>query len=70
MVVASGTFGRTPYVPDFADQLDPGILKPHSSAYKSPAQLRPGRDAEYVVRHLSAHRPQNSPVEEWTAAAV
>ena len=29
-----------------------------------------GRDAEYVVRHLNAHRPGNSPVEEWTAAAV
>jgi putative flavoprotein involved in K+ transport len=23
VVVASGTFGRTPYVPDFADRLDP-----------------------------------------------
>jgi len=43
VVVASGTFGRTPYVPDFADQLDPGILQLHSSAYKNPAQLRPGR---------------------------
>jgi putative flavoprotein involved in K+ transport len=43
VVVASGTFGRTPYVPDFADQLDPGILQLHSSAYKHPAQLRPGR---------------------------
>jgi Flavin-binding monooxygenase-like len=40
--VASGTFGRTPYVPGFADQLDPGIVQLHSSAYKSPAQLRPG----------------------------
>jgi putative flavoprotein involved in K+ transport len=42
VVVASGTFGRTPYVPDFAGRLDPGILQLHSSAYKNPAQLRPG----------------------------
>ena len=33
VVVASGTFGRTPYLPDFADQLDPGILQLLSSAY-------------------------------------
>ena len=42
VVVASGTFGRTPYVPDFAGELDPGILQLHSSAYKNPSQLRPG----------------------------
>ncbi|WP_406404618.1 NAD(P)/FAD-dependent oxidoreductase [Streptomyces sp. NBC_00879] len=42
VVVASGTFGRTPYVPDFADKLDPGIVQMHSSAYKNPDQLRPG----------------------------
>ena len=42
VVVASGTFGRTPYVPDFAGELDPGILQLHSSAYKNPTQLRPG----------------------------
>jgi putative flavoprotein involved in K+ transport len=43
VVVASGTFGRTPYIPDFAGDLDPGILQLHSSAYKNPGQLRPGR---------------------------
>ncbi len=43
VVVASGTFGQTPYVPAFAGELDPGILQLHSSAYKNPAQLRPGR---------------------------
>jgi putative flavoprotein involved in K+ transport len=42
VVVASGTFGRTPYVPDFAGLLDPGILQLHSGAYENPAQLRPG----------------------------
>ena len=43
VVVASGTFGRAPSVPGFAGELDPGILQLHSSAYKNPAQLRPGR---------------------------
>jgi len=43
VVIASGTFGRTPYVPGFAGELDPGILQLHSSAYKNPAQLRPGQ---------------------------
>lgn len=43
VVVATGTFGRTPYVPTFADQLDPGIRQLHSSGYKNPGQLQPGR---------------------------
>ena len=38
VVVASGTFGRTPYVPDFAGRLDPGIVQLHSSAYQHRAQ--------------------------------
>ncbi len=42
VVVATGTFGRTPYVPDVADALDPGILQLHSSEYRRPSQLRPG----------------------------
>lgn len=42
VVVATGTFGRTPNVPDFAPMLDPGILQLHSSEYRSPAQLRDG----------------------------
>jgi putative flavoprotein involved in K+ transport len=42
VVVASGTFGRTPYVPDFAGELDPSIVQMHSSAYKNPTQLQPG----------------------------
>lgn len=42
VVVATGTFGRTPYVPEFARDLDPGIVQMHSSAYKNPDQLRPG----------------------------
>ena len=42
VIVATGTFGRTPHVPEFAADLDPDINQLHSSQYKSPAQLRPG----------------------------
>ena len=42
VVVATGTFGRTPYVPDVARRLDPGIRQLHSSEYKHPGQLRDG----------------------------
>ena len=42
VVVATGTFGRTPYVPDFAADLDPSILQMHSSEYRRPAQLQEG----------------------------
>ena len=42
VVVATGTFGRTPRVPAFAGDLDPSIRQLHSSDYKRPAQLLPG----------------------------
>lgn len=42
VVVATGTFGRTPSVPDFAGELDPAILQLHSSEYRRPAQLNEG----------------------------
>ena len=42
VVVASGTFGRTPHVPEFAGELDPAIVQLHSSEYKNPSQLQPG----------------------------
>jgi putative flavoprotein involved in K+ transport len=42
VVVATGTFGRTPLVPDFAGDLDPAVRQLHSSDYKRPAQLQPG----------------------------
>ena len=42
VVVATGTFGRTPRVPAFAGELDPGIRQLHSSDYKRPSQLKPG----------------------------
>lgn len=42
VVVATGTFGRTPWVPDFADRLDPSIVQLHSSDYRNPRQLPDG----------------------------
>jgi putative flavoprotein involved in K+ transport len=42
VVVATGTFGRTPRVPDFAAELDPSILQLHSSEYRRPQQLNDG----------------------------
>lgn len=42
VVVATGSFGRTPYVPDLAADLAPEILQLHSSEYRRPAQLQPG----------------------------
>ena len=42
VVIATGTFGRTPSVPAFAAELDPRILQLHSSEYRRPAQLPDG----------------------------
>lgn len=42
VVVATGTFGRTPYVPSFAGELDPSIRQLHSSEYRRPDQLQDG----------------------------
>jgi putative flavoprotein involved in K+ transport len=42
VVVATGTFGRTPYLPDYAVDLDPAIRQLHSSEYQRPAQLKDG----------------------------
>lgn len=42
VVVATGTFGRTPHIPAVAEQLDPGILQLHSSQYRRPGQLQNG----------------------------
>lgn len=41
VVVAMADYQK-PKVPAFARQLDPSIIQLHSSAYKHPAQLRPG----------------------------
>jgi putative flavoprotein involved in K+ transport len=42
VVVATGTFGRTPYLPDCAVDLDPSIRQLHSSEYRRPEQLKEG----------------------------
>jgi putative flavoprotein involved in K+ transport len=42
VVVSTGTFGRTPFVPDFAAELDPSIRQLHSSEYRRPSQLQEG----------------------------
>jgi putative flavoprotein involved in K+ transport len=42
VVVATGTFGRTPNVPAFAAELNSSIQQLHSSHYRRPGQLRPG----------------------------
>ena len=42
VIVATGTFGRTPHVPAIASQLDPALLQLHSSEYRRPGQLRDG----------------------------
>jgi putative flavoprotein involved in K+ transport len=42
VVVATGSFGRTPRVPEFAGDLDPAIRQLHSSEYRGPSQLADG----------------------------
>lgn len=42
VVVATGTFGRTPAIPEAARELNPAIRQLHSSAYLRPGQLQPG----------------------------
>ena len=42
VVIATGTFGRSPLIPGFADQLDPSIVQLHSSEYRRPDDLPPG----------------------------
>lgn len=42
VVVATGTFGSTPNVPDLAADLDGGIRQMHSSGYKRPSDVADG----------------------------
>lgn len=42
VVIATGTYGRWPRVPEVAADLDPSIVQLHSSQYRRPAQLPPG----------------------------
>jgi putative flavoprotein involved in K+ transport len=41
VVIATGGY-QAAYVPDFADELDAGIMQLHSSEYRTPSQLREG----------------------------
>jgi putative flavoprotein involved in K+ transport len=43
VVVATGSFGRAPSVPDFAGELDASIRQLHSSEYRRPSQLQDGK---------------------------
>ena len=51
LVLATGTFGRTPRVPDVAASLSPGIRQLHSAEYKNPTQLRPGTTVVVGASH-------------------
>jgi putative flavoprotein involved in K+ transport len=42
VVVATGTFGQAPNLPDFSHQLDPAIRQLHSSSYHRPDDLQAG----------------------------
>ncbi len=42
VVVATGTFGRHPRIPEVAAELDPSILQLHSSEYRRPSQINEG----------------------------
>jgi len=42
VVVATGTFGQAPNIPDFAHQLDSTVRQLHSSEYHRPGDLQPG----------------------------
>jgi putative flavoprotein involved in K+ transport len=41
VIVATGVF-QSPFVPEFAAELDPGIFQLHSNDYRSPVQLQEG----------------------------
>ena len=53
VVVASGVFQK-PFVPDFAQELDPAITQLHSSDYRSLSQLREGRVLVVGASHSGA----------------
>jgi putative flavoprotein involved in K+ transport len=65
VVVATGSFGRSPEVPDFAAELDPRIAQLHSSDYRRPSQIGPGPVLVVGASHsgcdiayeLAEHRP-------------
>ncbi|WP_166980896.1 flavin-containing monooxygenase [Paramicrobacterium fandaimingii] len=54
VIVATGTFGRSPKIPAFGADLDPQIVQLHSSEYRNPDQLRPGRVLVVGASHSGA----------------
>ncbi len=62
VVVAMANF-QEPWVPDFAAELDPGIVQIHSRDYRNPSQLKPGgvllvgagNSAAEIARELAPH---------------
>ncbi len=85
LVVATGTFSRTPSVPDIAASLDPRIRQFHSTEYRNPAQLQHGTTLVVGASHsgydiafeVAADRPTilagpgrgNIPIE-WDSARI
>ncbi|MEZ5115058.1 MAG: NAD(P)-binding domain-containing protein [Candidatus Nanopelagicales bacterium] len=65
VVVATGTFGRAPQIPELAAALRPSIQQLHSSEYRNPADLQPGTALVVGASHsgydiayeLAAERP-------------
>jgi putative flavoprotein involved in K+ transport len=65
VVVATGTFGRTPRIPELAARLDPSIRQLHSSEYRRPDQIAEGPVLVVGASHsgcdiayeVAAHRP-------------
>lgn len=63
VVIATGAY-QAPYVPEFADQLDPRIAQLHSSAYRNPSGLPegdvlvvgPGNSGVEIAAELAAGR--------------
>lgn len=53
VVIANGPF-VVPRVPEFANQLDPGICQIHSADYRNPSQLRDGPVLVVGVSHSGA----------------
>src|SRR5690606_11838700 len=61
VVVATGTFGRTPDVPAVAAQLDPAILQLHSSQYRRPGARRRGEPLRDGHRLRGGSHPPDRP---------
>ncbi|MBM6620903.1 NAD(P)-binding domain-containing protein [Micrococcaceae bacterium RIT802] len=54
VVIATGTFGRSPHLPPVGADLDPQIVQLHSSEYRNPGQLRDGKVLVVGASHSGA----------------